>query len=554
MRMFGRLVLGIVAVLLPAPLAYAKHPDVILHGGRVFTSDTRALWAEAVAIRDGSIAAVGSDNDVLKHAGKSTTLVDLGGRLVVPGFNDAHIHTTPFGNIFNPTDFIPEGGPTVDEMLGYLAAAAQQSPEGTWLLGLMGETVLNDPRVNRFLLDTVAPHHPVNLLGWWGHGTFINTAGMIAAGIPENAADPLGGWYGRIPGTHILDGSLHEYASFRLSRKLADLATAEQGRAALVSFAAESAGLGITSLQDMSFYSSERMQEILAGLSLPVRIRNICFPFQPSDVCAPATLNEPGSRVTWGGFKRILDGTPIEREAALYAPYNDSPFQFGRLNFPDVFLRSDLQQGIGPLPSYQQRINHVVGDRAVDALLGALDASAPAWGWRSYRPRLEHGDLIEVEQIARLRDHGIVLVQNPNHVAWTSMLEVRLGPVRAARSHLCASLLHAGIPIAIGSDVSGHPISPLVGLMLAVIHPTHPSEGLSLEEAVIAYTRGSAFAEFEESRKGTLAPGMLADLVVLSQNIFNIPIETIPGAHSVLTMVDGKVVYSSGELVAPDAR
>lgn len=549
-QVFCQVVLALLVVAAQTNEAHAKHPDMILHGGRVFTSDTRGLWAEAVAIRDGGIIAVGNNDDVLKNAHKNTTLVDLGGRLVVPGFNDAHVHTTPYGNLINPTDFVPTGGPTVDEMLEYISAATVKFPPGTWLFGLVGETLLSDPRMDRFLLDSVAPNHPVTLLAWWGHGAFANTSALLAAGIAEDAADPLGGWYGRVPDTDILDGSLHEYASFRLSRLAADQDPIAAGRAALVAFAASAASLGITSFQDQSFYSGEHMQQVLAGVSLPVRMRNVCFPFDTTEPCPSVTLNELDSRVTWSGLKRILDGTTIEREAALNAPYSDAPTQFGRLNFPVEFLRSDLQQSIGLLPFYEQRIYHVVGDRTVDSLLTALDTAAPAPVWRLFRPRLEHGDLITPDLATNIRNHGIVVVQNPTHATWNEVLNQRLG-ARAASSHLSASLLHAGIPLAIGSDMSGQPFNPLQDLMFAVVHPVHPSEGLTLEEAVIAHTRGSAYAEFEEWRKGTLAPGMLADLAVFSQDIFTLPIQQIPLVHCVMTMVGGEVVFSTGELALP---
>lgn len=547
-RSSGRVVLGLAAMLwLCEGSALAKHADIIFHNGRVFTSDERALWAEAVAVRDDSVMAVGRNCEVLKHAGKGTRLVDLAGRVVVPGFNDAHVHSTPYGTVINPTDFPPGPGPTVAEMLAYVAAAVARYPEGTWLTGIMGEAVLDDPSLNRYLLDTVAPNHPVLLMYWWGHGTVINTAGMLAAGIPETAADPLGGWYGRDPTTHVLDGSLHEYAGFRLSRQLADQMPIEDARAALGAFAATAVSLGITSVQDLSFFSSGRQQQIFAGLALPLRIRNICFPFAPEDACAPITLNQPSSWVTWSGFKRILDGGLVDRGAALYQPYSDKPDTAGRLDFSADFLRSEMQHSFCPLPFYGQRISHVVGDRTVDFYLDVLDAVAPAYLWRIARPRLEHGRLVALDRIQRLRDHGMIVVQNPSQFASPEMLLARLGPTRASQAALSASLLHAGIPIAIGSDTSGQPMSPFLDLMLAVINPAHPSEGLTLEEAVLAHTRGSAYAEFEEYRKGSLAPGMQADLVVLSQDIFRIPIEALPATHAVLTMVGGRVVHDTGE-------
>jgi predicted amidohydrolase YtcJ len=154
-------------------------------------------------------------------------------------------------------------------------------------------------------------------------------------------------------------------------------------------------------------------------------------------------------------------------------------------------------------------------------------------------------------RIPRLRDHGIVMVQNPAQFASPDLLIQRLGWERFGRAGLSASLLHAGIPIAIGSDVSGEPLNPFVDLMLAVKNQINPAEGLTLQEAVIAHTRGSAYAEFEEYRKGTLAPGMLADLVVLSEDIFAMDPYELPRTRSVLTMVGGRVVFATGELAVP---
>jgi predicted amidohydrolase YtcJ len=543
---------GLIAVLsLYERPALARHADIVLYNGRIFTSNESALWAEALAIRDDFVVAVGRNEDVLKQAGKSTRLVDLTGRLVVPGFNDAHVHTTPYGLVIGPTNFAPGAGPSTTEMLEYIRTAVGEQPAGTWLTGIMGEAMLGDPGVNRSMLDDVAPNHPVLLMYWWGHGTVINTAGMRAAGISETAPDPEGGWYGRVEGTNTLDGTLHEYAGFQLSRQLADQMPIVDARAKLIAFAMASASLGITSLQDMSFNSSGYQQQVFDGVSLPVRIRNICFPLAPGDTCAPVTRNQPGSAVTWTGFKRILDGALVSRGAALDQPYSDSPNEVGRLNFSAAFLRSEMLQSWFLLPAYGQRISHVVGDRTVDFYLDVLDATAPACVWQLLRPRLEHGRLALAGKISRLRDHGMVMVQNPAQFASPDLLIKRLGPERFSQAGLSATLLHAGIPIAIGSDVSGQPLSPLVELMLAVINPINLSEGLTLEEAVIAHTRGSAYAEFEEYRKGTLAPGMLADLAVLSNDIFKMAPNEIAGAHVVLTMVGGKVVFATGELAVP---
>lgn len=542
--------LGIALVLSSAPQAQAANVDVILKGGRVFTSDPAALWAEAVAIQGERVVAVGRNAEVLRLAGRNTRVVDLGGRLVVPGFNDAHVHSRVFhGPLVNSPDFVPGPGPTLQEMLDALAAAAQEYPEGTWLYGFVGEAMFQDPTVNRFALDAVTPRHPVFLMGWQGpHQAWVNTAGLAAAGIPEDAPDPLGGWYGRMPDTGLLDGTLFEYAGISLVARLTDAAPLETARAATTLFASQAAALGITSIQDMPMAAPGALPEVMAGLDLPIRVRNICLPAAPGDACPSFRLNRPGSLVTWGGYKRILDGTPVERNAAVLEPYSDAPSWSGAINFDQAFLISEMRRGLLQPWAYGQRVTHAIGDGAIEAYFDALEAAAPAWVWRLLRPRLEHGDTITPEQIARAHRLGVVIVQNPTHLALPALFQARFGPERFARAQPLKSLLRAGIPLAIGSDGTSQPMSPFLDLMMAVLHPANPAEALTLEEAVIAHTHGAAYAEFEEHRKGTLASGKLADLAVLSQDIFQVPIEALPATRSVLTLVGGKVVYESGEL------
>jgi len=176
--------------------------------------------------------------------------------------------------------------------------------------------------------------------------------------------------------------------------------------------------------------------------------------------------------------------------------------------------------------------------------LSELDRAAPAVVWNLLRPRIEHGDLIHPEQIDLARRLGVIVVQNPTHLALD--LVTPLGPARAAAAQPLQSLLDAGIHLAFGSD-SIQP-NPFVDLFFAVTHPFHPAEALTMEEAVTAYTRGSAMAEFQERQKGSIKPGYLADLAVLSQDIFTIPPPTIPGTASVLTLVGGEVVWDAGVL------
>lgn len=535
-----------------APMsANATGVDYVFHNGRVFTADEDNPWAEAVAMHGRRIVAVGWDDQILPLAGPTTTVIDLQDRLMIPGLNDAHVHSTPmfpFGPVVNPTEFAPGPGPTLDEMLDYVEQAATALPPGTWLFGLMGDTALFDPALSRFVLDSVAPDHPVMLIHWVGHGIYLNSAGLAAAGIAEDEPDPFGGYYGRVPDTNVLDGSLWGYAGLRVIRLLHDSVPVEVARQHYQAFAQACVSLGITSIQDMPLYSSERVEEILEPLDLPIRVRNICFPLHPDDPCPPVWLNDFHSMVVWGGVKWWMDGTPAERRAALREPYWDSPGEVGVLYLPPEALNDELTERLHGLPGYAQPIHHVAGDRTAAVFIEGLEATAPDWLWRLLRPRMEHGDMLAPDLIDTAANLGIVVVQNPTHFTMIPTLFARLGPERMGWIQPFRSLVDAGINIAIGSDAIGEVISPFVDLMLAVIHPLNPSEGITLEEAVVAHTRGSAFAEFQEWQKGTIAVGRLADVAVLSQDIFAVPIEALPATYSVLTMVDGDIVHSTGEL------
>ena len=189
---------------------------------------------------------------------------------------------------------------------------------------------------------------------------------------------------------------------------------------------------------------------------------------------------------------------------------------------------------------------HAVGDRAVDVTLDALERAAPDRAWARRRPRFEHGDLVLPHNFDRLRRKGIVVVQNPTHFGLASLIYRRWPPGLAGHAHPQRSLIAAGIGYAIGSDAVGGPGMPGLDLFLAMAHPVRPSEGISLEEALIAYTAGAAWAEFREHTKGTLAPRQLADLAVLSQDITMVPPDALPATVSVLTMVGGQVVHDAG--------
>jgi predicted amidohydrolase YtcJ len=236
-----------------------------------------------------------------------------------------------------------------------------------------------------------------------------------------------------------------------------------------------------------------------------------------------------------GGIKWILDGTPVERGAALRRPYKDRPDWRGKLNFPESEIAAMVKES---LEYKQQLLAHCAGDRASEALLDALEKVGAKLDWKAKRVRIEHGDGLIADLIPRAAKLGVVVVQNPTHFSDPELTQSRWGaevsPIR--------SLLEAGVTLAFGSD---GPMNPYLNIMFATTHPSNPKEAISREQAVRAYTHGSAFAEFAEGEKGTIAEGKLADLVVLSQDLFTAPVPELPKTNSILTIVGGKIVFDA---------
>lgn len=534
------LVLGACAANRPGPRP--GPPDLILTGGKVFTADSARPWAEAVAIRGDRIVAVGTSAEVGRLRGRDTRVVALEGRVVVPGFNDAHDHVgaAEVGVEF-ATGASPLPDPDAAQVLDSLRALVRRTPPGTWLHTVVGLRVLEDTAARRTALDRVAPAHPVLLRGWTGHGAVLNSAALRALEIPEDVRDPLGGWHER-DAAGRLTGALNEYADWAALRRLYSGVPDSMVVASLRAYAAESVRLGVTSVQSMNGYlDPAKTTRVLGAARLPIRLRAIPYlmtsPSGRSTAEWAGVERDPAPRSTISGAKWVLDATPIERNALMREPYRDRPGWRGRLNFPEDTIRAILAEA---LAGREQLMLHVAGDSTLRVAFAAMQSLAPDSVWRRLRVRIEHGDWLAGDLLPVARRLGVVLVQNPTHFAFdTAMLRQRFGRVPADFQQ-SRSVVEAGIPVAIGSD---GPRNPFLNLMFAVAHPTHPGESLTREQAVTAYTLGSAYAEFAERDKGTLAPGKLADLAVLSQDIFAVMPHALPATVSVLTLVGGEVVH-----------
>jgi predicted amidohydrolase YtcJ len=307
---------------------------------------------------------------------------------------------------------------------------------------------------------------------------------------------------------------------------------------ALRDHAAAAVGFGITSEQLMATNrSAADLARSVIAADLPIRLRVIDFPLTGmSGWRQPAGGTVQSSpRVTVSGTKWVLDGTPVERLMLLREPYSDRPSSRGRRNFAPGDVSSFLKHA---LAAREQPLFHAVGDAAIDMVLSALEQSGGA-AWQPLRPRIEHGDMLEQWQFERVKQLGVTIVQNPSHFMLPDLMAARLGG-RTARSSMMRSMIGAGVPVALGSD---GPTNPYLNMMFASINANNPPQAMSREQAIVAYTLGAARAELLENQKGTLSPGMFADLAILSQDVFKVPAAALPATRSVLTVVGGKIVH-----------
>lgn len=511
-----RIIAVVFASLFFAACASTTAPDLVLTNGKVFTADDAQPWAEAIAIRGERIVRVGNTAEIRALAGPSTKIIDLAGRLVVPGINDAHVHA-PWHDE-SKTLPLPQTA-TPDDVLAAIRDAVSKEPNGTWLSVSIAPSSLDDPRFTRAALDAIAPQHPVSLENLAGHARLLNSAALRAWNIGEQDPDPKGGRYGRRDGR--LDGWVYEHALWTHDARVSARTADDVLVASMREFSDEVLRYGITSVQSMPLLPLERAERLRKQANTPLRWR-----FMELQLARVKTNPD-------GPVKYIIDGTPIERGAALRAPWSDRNDSSGAMNYSDDELRAIVETAAR---GDEQLLLHISGDLPLQKLF-TLMAAVPA-DWPSKRVRIEHGDFMGdfLEEGARFRPIHVI---NPSHQMLPELFAVRVGD-RMKTFSAARSVLARGIPLAIGSD---GPLNPWLNVMFATINAANPAEALTREQAVLAYTRGSAFAEMMEGEKGVLAPGKLADLAVLSQDIFTVPPPELPKTQSVLTIVGGKIAW-----------
>ncbi len=531
--------------------AQQQPPDLILLNGQIFTSNSAQPYVQALAISGERILATGDSAKIKALAGPHTRQIDLGGRTVIPGINDAHDHID-----LDPPHAVHLSLNTIDptwrQLKDAVATAAAKTPKGTFILADIGPIIFHDTSVARIALDQVAPENPVILTTLTGHAAILNSLALTQAGIrDDDQPDPMGGRYERSADGKST-GVLREYAVLQLSRKLARMPSDAEATAQLRDFFAQCVKFGITSLQDMSdALPPDRAVKLFEATPTPIRVRIMRMPGTTpagrDTLEGRSVARHPSPLITVSGTKWMLDGVPLEN---TFTP-RDVPsvpagetLDYGARHLPltfsekemDAMLRESLADG-------DQMMFHVSGYLSAAAMLNAMQATGGKKVWDGKRVRFEHGDGLFPDLIPRAKEFGIVVVQNPTH--FNAGLLFGPTPVTYKEVQPFGTLLATGIPVALGSD---GPLNPYLNIMLATIDPGRPTEAITREQAVTAYTLTSAYAEFAEKDKGSLETGKLADLAVLSQNIFQVPTADLPKTESVLTIVGGKIVFDSGAL------
>ena len=534
----------------------ALAPDLVIVNASVHTMDDARPTAGGVAIIGNRIAAVGSAAEMRALASPATRVVDAGGKLVLPGFNDSHVHFLMGGFSLANVDLRNATSP--EEMARRLKQYAQKLPKGRWILGgdWDHEKWPGAPLPTREMIDAATPDNPVFVNRLDGHMVLANSLALKLAGVTKETKDPPGGVIVRDKATGEPTGIFKDGAEGLVERVIPDK-TFEEKHIAARAATEHAAQVGVTSVTDMSadgdvgFY-----QYMLEHGELKTRIYAI------RSIVSWETLAKTGVRAAFGsdrlrigGLKGFADGSLGSTTAFFFEPYNDAPDTRGLL-FDQMLPEGIMLQRVeGADKAGLQVMIHAIGDEANFRILEIYRQAAEKNGPRDRRFRIEHAQHLRPSEIARFGQQKVIASMQPYHAAddgrWC---DKRIGPERSKGTYAFRSLLNAGAVLAFGSDWTVAPLNPMEGLKAAVTRQTldgkHPNgwipeQKLTLDEAIHAFTVGSAYAEFADHVKGTLAPGKLADLVVLDRDLYKISPNDIDKARVLLTVMDGQVVWQA---------
>lgn len=546
-------VILVAAITLAACMRTAPSADPItlaVVNARVWTGDARRPWADAIAVREDRIAAVGSSAEIRKLAG-GADVIDAKGAMVVPGFNDAHVHFVSSG--INLSSVQLRDARTPEELVARIKDYVATVPKGTWILGGDWDHEQWGGRLpERGWIDSVTPDHPIWVNRLDGHMALANSAALRAAGITRATAEVEGGTIVRDAAGEPT-GILKDNAQALVDRAVPDWSD-EQKDEGLAAAMRHVARHGVTSVQNMGSWDDlATVERAHRAGRLVTRIYAV-VPLASWERLRD-TVVKRGRGDQWvriGGLKGFVDGSLGSHTAAFLEPFTDSPRDSGLLvNSPEdlyAWTRGADAAGL-------QVMVHAIGDRAIRLQLDVFHRVATENGPRDRRFRIEHAQHIAPPDIPRFSSLGVIASMQPYHAIddgrWADRV---IGPERSRTTYAFRSLRDAGARLAFGSDWFVAPPDPIMGIYAAVTRRTLdgknpggwvPEQKITVEDALRAYTAGSAYASFDEAEKGTLERGKLADFVIIDRDLTRIPPETIREARILMTVVAGMIVYDN---------
>ena len=538
-----------------------QHADLIIVNANIWTGNEKQPNAEAMAVRGDSIIAIGAKQDILKFKNPSSKIIDVKGNYITPGFIDTHVHFL-FGG-FNLMSVQLRDAKTPDEFISRISQYAKTVPKGTWILG--GEWDGSDWETlpSKDWIDNHTPEHPVFITGLSGHIALANSLAMELTGVTFEVEEVTGGVIGRND-SNELTGIFKDNAMNIISDKI-PAATDEEMDKALIAAMNHFASKGVTTVHNVWYPAEseghgETFERALNAKKLITRI----YRLDALEKWETRAKKEKGKSIKskWlktNGLKGMFDGALGSHTAAFFEPYADDPSDNGLFLVPEKNLYDWVSNAD---KKHLQVAVHAIGDRAINTLLNNYENIISENGKKDRRFRIEHVQHIAPQDIKRVASLNVIASMQPSHTIddgrWAEKV---IGPERIKTTYAFKSLIDAGAIVSFGSDWPVASASPLEGIYAAVTRITLdgknpegwvPKQKITPEEALIAYTKNGAYASFEENVKGTLAPGKLADFVIISDDITKVEPQKIKDLKILKTFVGGEKVFDANMMPKKD--